>query len=378
MNKFTKILGALVMSLTVFTGVSMLAGISVKADGTLVTIAGSNGSYTANGVAVDGVSYTNGVKYSNGVMYLTDEGFSDTAIFNITGEIEATLQYGTENPAVTINIGMSGKVKIVDAAVFISENKGNILTLNGGVDTNNGTIANIGEYGFVSVNNSSISDNWGTVYVNKGTVVNNNCFTDSDNNVISAIIVDNYSNVHNNNGCIYTNSSLVIYNNSGSIIYENVSAAIVGNNHGCIVSNAGTVYTNYSDGEVYQNIGTIRTNEGFATLEAPNWVIMPTGNEDFYTESIKDTCKMMEYVAELIANGEIEGERTIYFTGGDSLPAQMLETLKKCPGVTFDFQCTYEGVDYHFAIKGGNDLRVNPAIPWYGPLYLDAVYGQAQ
>ena len=94
-----------------------------------------------------------------------------------------------------------------------------------------------------------------------------------------------------------------------------------------------------------------------------------------YSETIEEAIDQLDAMANRLANGEVIENSTVYFKSGDSLPLNMMQTLKKCPGVTLDFQCTYKGEAYHYALKGGEGLLIDETIPWYGPLYLQYYYG---
>ncbi len=62
--------------------------------------------------------------------------------------------------------------------------------------------------------------------------------------------------------------------------------------------------------------------------------------------------------------------QTITFKCNDyALPIGVMRTLAAHPEITLVYDCTYEGTEYVFTIRG-RDVIVDESIPWYGPLYL--------
>ena len=68
-------------------------------------------------------------------------------------------------------------------------------------------------------------------------------------------------------------------------------------------------------------------------------------------------------------------QQVVVWDKGQSLPYDAMKTLQDNPYITLIFKCSYGGTDYTFTIPG-SAVRADPLIPWYGPLYLLAYYGQ--
>ncbi len=68
-------------------------------------------------------------------------------------------------------------------------------------------------------------------------------------------------------------------------------------------------------------------------------------------------------------------QQVVTWDKGTSLPYSAMKTLQDNPNVTLVFKTTYGGMNYTFTIPG-SIARANPLVPWYGPLYLLANYGQ--
>ena len=67
-------------------------------------------------------------------------------------------------------------------------------------------------------------------------------------------------------------------------------------------------------------------------------------------------------------------EQTVTWDKGISLPYDVMKMLQDNPKVTLEFSYTYQNQNYKVTIPGKNVIA-NPAIPWYGPLYLYMLYG---
>ena len=80
----------------------------------------------------------------------------------------------------------------------------------------------------------------------------------------------------------------------------------------------------------------------------------------------------------LLRNAAASGkEVTVSWNKGASLPYDVMKILQDNPKVTLVFSCTYLGNAYSFTIPG-KSVIANPAIQWYGPLYLYPLYGNAK
>ena len=64
--------------------------------------------------------------------------------------------------------------------------------------------------------------------------------------------------------------------------------------------------------------------------------------------------------------------QTVYWNKSASLPYDVMKMLQDNPNVTLVFSCTYNGIPFTLNIPG-KSVVANPAIQWYGPLYLYAL-----
>ena len=67
-------------------------------------------------------------------------------------------------------------------------------------------------------------------------------------------------------------------------------------------------------------------------------------------------------------------EQTVTWNQGTSLSYDVMKTLEDNPKLTLEFSYTYQGKDYKVTISG-KDVKANPGIPWYGPVYLYTMFG---
>lgn len=68
-------------------------------------------------------------------------------------------------------------------------------------------------------------------------------------------------------------------------------------------------------------------------------------------------------------------QQIVTWDKGNAIPYSAMKTLQDNPNITLVFKTTYGGMNYTFTIPG-SIARAYPLIPWYGPLYLLAHYGQ--
>lgn len=83
---------------------------------------------------------------------------------------------------------------------------------------------------------------------------------------------------------------------------------------------------------------------------------------------------VLDNAVTLAADGK---PHTIYWNEGTALPYSVMKTLADNPNITLVFSYVYQGVPYIITIPGSR-VVVDPGIPWYGPLYLNAVYGKVK
>ena len=75
--------------------------------------------------------------------------------------------------------------------------------------------------------------------------------------------------------------------------------------------------------------------------------------------------------------GNLGGKQTAEFKGNFAIPYEFILYLKDDPDVTLLYHVTYEDKVYDIVIPGSNAIA-DPEIPWYGPLWLLANYGEGQ
>ena len=71
---------------------------------------------------------------------------------------------------------------------------------------------------------------------------------------------------------------------------------------------------------------------------------------------------------------ELDGPKTVEYSGDFALPYEIMQFLVDHPDITFIYNVTYEGVEYTITIPAGKAISYSD-IEWYGPLWLLANYG---
>ena len=74
---------------------------------------------------------------------------------------------------------------------------------------------------------------------------------------------------------------------------------------------------------------------------------------------------------------ELGGAQTVEYSGDFALSYDIMNFLVEHPLITFIYHVTYEGVEYTIVIPAGKAVS-SPEIPWYGPLWLLANYGNGK
>ncbi len=69
------------------------------------------------------------------------------------------------------------------------------------------------------------------------------------------------------------------------------------------------------------------------------------------------------------------GKQIIHWNYGTSLPYDVMQLLSEHPDVTLDFTYNYQGGSYEAVLNG---VTADASIPWYGPVYLNELYGVAK
>ena len=91
---------------------------------------------------------------------------------------------------------------------------------------------------------------------------------------------------------------------------------------------------------------------------------------------VPDGCdELRQSLSSAIATATVSGKpQTIYWSKGTSLPYDVMKMLHDNPNITLVFSYTYLGQNYTVTIPGSAAIA-NPSVPWYGPVYLYALYG---
>ncbi|MBO4701985.1 MAG: InlB B-repeat-containing protein [Lachnospiraceae bacterium] len=74
---------------------------------------------------------------------------------------------------------------------------------------------------------------------------------------------------------------------------------------------------------------------------------------------------------------ELGGAQTVEYSGDFALSYDIMTYLVEHPSITFIYHVTYEDVEYTIIIPAGKAVS-SPEIPWYGPLWLLANYGNGK
>lgn len=73
--------------------------------------------------------------------------------------------------------------------------------------------------------------------------------------------------------------------------------------------------------------------------------------------------------------GNVGGDQTIEFAGDAALPYEFMQYLQDHPQVTLIYHVQYGELDATLTIPGSM-VVADPEIPWYGPLWLNAHFGE--
>ncbi len=101
-------------------------------------------------------------------------------------------------------------------------------------------------------------------------------------------------------------------------------------------------------------------------------VVSASGNNTVSTGTDTPTFESVteERIQSAPAGGTVKIERSDHI---NALSNSIMQELLRRGDVELIMECTYEGVDYTFRIPAG--AAVDSDIPWYGPLWLNAHYG---
>lgn len=101
----------------------------------------------------------------------------------------------------------------------------------------------------------------------------------------------------------------------------------------------------------------------------------PPANVD---KRVHDGCdELRQLLSSAASTASITGkEQTVYWSKGSSLPYDVMKKLQDNPKITLVFSYTYLGVSYVITIPG-KMVKADPDILWYGPLFLNALYGKS-
>ncbi len=132
-----------------------------------------------------------------------------------------------------------------------------------------------------------------------------------------------------------------------------------------VFTGATTIYAHWTNGSVSSPVS--------ATLATPNTTSETTTSEDTHSTTIKDFLEELEEKFDVAIKAG--GPQTIYLNGIATLPITIMRKLRDNPQLTVVLDFTYDNVSYLITIPG-KSVVVDDTIPWYGPLYLNAHYGQ--
>lgn len=132
-----------------------------------------------------------------------------------------------------------------------------------------------------------------------------------------------------------------------------------------VFTGATTIYAHWTNGSVSIPVS--------ATLATPNTTSETTTSEDTPSTTIKDFLEELEEKFDVAIKAG--GTQTIYLNGVATLPITIMRKLRDNPQLTVVLDFTYDNVSYLITIPG-KSVVVDDTIPWYGPLYLNAHYGQ--
>ncbi|MCR5278498.1 MAG: LysM peptidoglycan-binding domain-containing protein, partial [Lachnospiraceae bacterium] len=90
-----------------------------------------------------------------------------------------------------------------------------------------------------------------------------------------------------------------------------------------------------------------------------------------------ETIKAGSAVVTAVETEDGKVETVIKCSSGDSLPSNIMTSLKNSEDVSLVFTYAYEGVDYKVEITSEEaELFFDPEIKWYGPLWLHAHFSE--
>ena len=285
----------------------------------------------------------------------------------------------------------------------------------GTIEINNGTIeCNVS---IVTENNKTITDNYGSVTDTDG---NGNVGTNHANGIVAGAntVDNNYGNVQNAS-TVATNYASGTVTGSDTHVTDNFGTAIdvgnVENNYGTAIDS--NVENNYSSGSVSEdqkdNV-VVENNYGGNIAEgvevdnsgasdagpnvdkknavdpAPKAPQSPKRQKSVDDSSkhddepapskpnnvkVPDGCdELRVQLSNAIAAAKSTGKpQTVYWSKSSSLPADVMRMLQGS-NVTLVFSCKYQGVPITLIIPG-SAVIISPAVEWYGPVYLYALYG---
>ncbi|MCR5097927.1 MAG: LysM peptidoglycan-binding domain-containing protein [Lachnospiraceae bacterium] len=144
----------------------------------------------------------------------------------------------------------------------------------------------------------------------------------------------------------------------------------------------GNTETDYASTPAEITIPDASGGGGPAPGPGPSPSPAPSGDDDHSDSGSSDSKPKDEnpydYLDELCAKLATAisrgGEQTVLWDKGTALPYDIMKTLQDNPKITLVFNYTYQGKNYKATIPGRN-VKTDPKIPWYGPLYLNGYFG---
>ena len=133
------------------------------------------------------------------------------------------------------------------------------------------------------------------------------------------------------------------------------------------VKGATTYTATYSEEEIIEP--TEPTTPEEPTEPGTEDLTDPESDPDIPDEDWLDDLRLQLRIAD-----ELGGPRTVTYSGDFALSYDIMLYLVEHPDITFIYTVTYEDIEYTITIPAGKAIA-DPEIPWYGPLWLLANYG---
>lgn len=124
--------------------------------------------------------------------------------------------------------------------------------------------------------------------------------------------------------------------------------------------------------EAYKQKYSTKATQIFEDPDSPNPSAPSEEEDNYYLTPLEDE---LEALVESFKQTPSIEPTTVTWDKGDSLPLNIMETLKDNPSISLLFDFEYEGVKHTVLIPAGKAF-VDESIPWYGPLWLLQTFGE--